>query len=65
MKKTGTNSGSRDDLPRSIGLGDSGTPDLAERYEECLSGFGFEGIAHDPQLEEREDIGIQDTSEDP
>ncbi len=27
-------------LPRSIGLGDSGMPDLAERYEEYLNGFG-------------------------
>ena len=27
-------------LPRSIGMGDSGIPDLAERYEEYLDGFG-------------------------
>ena len=55
MKKKRTDSGSREDLPGSIGLGDSGTPDLAERYEECLSGFGSEGLASDPQPEERED----------
>ncbi|MCY3600229.1 MAG: hypothetical protein OXN85_09705 [Gemmatimonadetes bacterium] len=30
----------QDRLPRSIGMGDSGIPDLAERYEEYLHGFG-------------------------
>ena len=35
--------------PRSIGMGDSGIPDLAERYEEFMDGFGegeldYEGI---------------------
>lgn len=31
-------------LPRSIGMGDSGIPDLAERYEEDMDGFGEEGL---------------------
>ncbi|WP_420632871.1 ribbon-helix-helix protein, CopG family [Candidatus Palauibacter sp.] len=31
-------------LPRSIGMGDSGMPDLAERYEEHMTGFGAEGL---------------------
>lgn len=30
--------------PRSIGIIDSGIPDLAERYEEYLDGFGEEGL---------------------
>ena len=31
-------------LPRSIGMGDSGIPDLADRYEEDMDGFGEEGL---------------------
>ena len=34
-------------LPRSIGMGDSGMPDLAERYEEYLEGFGEDDAAGD------------------
>ncbi len=30
--------------PRSIGMGDSGDPHFAERYEDYLDGFGAEGI---------------------
>ncbi len=30
--------------PRSIGMGDSGVPDLAERHEEMMDGFGAEGL---------------------
>ncbi len=30
--------------PRSIGMGDSGVPDLAERHEEMMNGFGAEGL---------------------
>lgn len=37
-------------LPNSIGMGDSGMPDLAERYEEYLEGFGED----DPALGSRE-----------
>ena len=31
-------------LPSSIGIGDSGIPDLAERYEEYMDDFGEEGL---------------------
>ncbi|MYF60390.1 MAG: CopG family transcriptional regulator [Gammaproteobacteria bacterium] len=31
--------------PRSIGMGDSGVADLAERYEDMMDGFGAEGLA--------------------
>lgn len=31
--------------PRSIGMGDSGVADLAEKYEEVMDGFGAEGLA--------------------
>ena len=31
--------------PRSIGMGDSGVADLAERYEDVMDGFGAEGLA--------------------
>ena len=51
--------GSQERLPRSIGLGDSGSPDLAERYEECLSGLGSEALAQHPLPEEREDADDQ------
>lgn len=44
----------QDRLPRSIGLGDSGTPDLAERYEEYLHGFGEDGPAGVTPEAERE-----------
>lgn len=30
--------------PRSIGIGDSGIPDLADRYEEYMDGFGEDGL---------------------
>ena len=30
--------------PRSIGIMNSGVPDLAERYEEMMDGFGEEGL---------------------
>lgn len=30
--------------PRSIGIMNSGIPDLAERYEEMMDGFGEEGL---------------------
>ena len=30
--------------PRSIGMGDSGVSDLAERYEDMMDGFGAEGL---------------------
>lgn len=30
--------------PQSIGMGDSGVPDLAERYEDMMDGFGSEGL---------------------
>ena len=30
--------------PRSIGIMNSGTPDLAEKYEEMMDGFGEEGV---------------------
>ncbi len=30
--------------PRSIGMGDSGDPRFAERYEDHLDGFGDEGL---------------------
>ena len=30
--------------PRSIGIMNSGTPDLAERYEEMMDGFGEDGL---------------------
>ena len=30
--------------PRSIGMGDSRVPDLAERYEDMMDGFGSEGL---------------------
>ncbi|MYA33860.1 MAG: ribbon-helix-helix protein, CopG family [Gemmatimonadales bacterium] len=46
----------RDRLPRSIGMGDSGMPDLAERYEEYLDGFGEDepagGAPEAPEAEE-------------
>ena len=54
MMRKRTNSGSREELPRSIGLGDSGTPDLPERDEEDLSGFGSDGLACHPQPENQE-----------
>ena len=47
-------------LPRSIGMGDSGMPDLAERYEEHLEGFGEEdpaGDACEPTGEPRDGDG--------
>ena len=31
--------------PRSIGMGDSGVADLAERYEDMMDGFGAEELA--------------------
>lgn len=31
--------------PRSIGMGDSGIADLAERYEDMMDGFGAERVA--------------------
>ena len=31
--------------PRSIGMGDSGICNLAERYEDMMDGFGSEGLA--------------------
>ena len=31
--------------PRSIGMGDSGVADLAEKYEDMMDGFGAEGLA--------------------
>ena len=34
-------------VPRSIGMGDSGVPDLAERYEDYLHGFGEDTPAGD------------------
>ena len=30
--------------PRSVGIMDSGIPDLAERYEEMMDGFGADGL---------------------
>ena len=66
MMRKRTTSGSREELPRSIGLGDSGTPDLPEREEEYLSGFGSDGLAcHPHDLPELHRYGIRDTSEDP
>lgn len=47
-------------LPRSIGLGDSSMPDLAERYEEYLHGFGEDeplGGAPEADKEPRERDG--------
>lgn len=41
-------------LPRSIGMGDSGMPDLAERYEEYLDGFGEDDPAGDAPETERD-----------
>lgn len=41
-------------LPRSIGMGDSGMPDLAERYEEYLDGFGEDESAGNVHDRERE-----------
>lgn len=32
-------------LPRSIGMGDSGVADLAERYEDMMDGFGAQRLA--------------------
>lgn len=34
----------RREWPRSIGMGDSGDPHLAENYEDHLEGFGEEGL---------------------
>ena len=55
--------------PRSIGIMDSGIPDLAERYEEMMDGFGAEGLdephtAIKPQLHPRhyDDGAEPDTS---
>ena len=31
--------------PRSVGMGDSGIADTAERYEDMMDGFGAEGLA--------------------
>lgn len=41
-------------LPRSIGMGDSGMPDLAERYEEYLHGFGEDEPAGSAREAEKE-----------
>ncbi|WP_423925506.1 ribbon-helix-helix protein, CopG family [Candidatus Palauibacter sp.] len=41
-------------LPRSIGMGDSGMPDLAERYEEYMDGFGEDDLAGDAPETERD-----------
>ena len=30
--------------PRSVGMGNSGVKDLAERYEDLMDGFGAEGL---------------------
>lgn len=37
--------------PRSIGIGDSGIPDLADRYEENMDGFGEDGLEEDADAE--------------
>ena len=37
--------------PRSIGIGDSGIPDLADRYEEYMDGFGEDGLEEDADAE--------------
>jgi len=38
--------------PRSIGMGDSGDPYFAERYEDHLDGFGEDGLEGDYRTDE-------------
>lgn len=40
--------------PRSIGIGDSGIPDLADRYEEYMDGFGEDGLEEDTDADTRQ-----------